>query len=444
MSSKFWFLTMESFKKKVKSKWFIVANVILCLALVAVFNIDRIITYFGGDFDSSKHIIVVDQTNMAYDQLSYQFENINTVLDMGFETIIERSYDSVDDLKDKIQDTDEILVVLSSSQDTYLKASIISDSYIESTYYQYLYQVLNQVKTSLSLLMSNVDVEEFQKITSNLEVERIILNENESSEEESMNTIMGTVFPTLILPFFILVVFLVQMIGMEINEEKSSRSMEIIISNVSPKTHFYSKIVAGNAFVFLQTFLLILYALIGLIIRHFTGSGGVSGELGIYIDQIVTTLSVSGVLDQLIYIIPLTLILMLLSFVTYSLVAGILASMTVSMEDFQQIQTPIMFICFIGYYLSIMSGMFTGSVFIRTLSYVPFFSSLLAPALLITNQIHIIDVLISIVILIIFNWTLVKFGLKIYKIGILNYSTDKMWYKIFKAAKEKRETKIEK
>jgi len=437
MTSKFWYLTGESFKKKTKSKWFLIANIILLVALIAIVNIDKIITYFGGDFDDTKEIIVVDETGYSYGVFENQIKNINTILDMDYKVELTTSEEQIETLKKDIQDTDKIIVVLTQDETEYLKASVITDSFIDTAFYQYLYQALSNTKTTLSLSMSSINMEDFQKVTSAIQVDRVILNEDETSEEEMMTTIMGGVFPTMILPFFILVIFLVQMIGMEINEEKSSRSMEIIISNVSPKTHFFSKVVAGNAFVLLQGFLLILYALIAYLIRNMVGGAGLTGEIGTYINDIVGTLSSTGIMNQLVYIIPLTLILMVLSFITYSLVAGILASMTVSMEDFQQIQTPIMFICLIGYYLAIMSGMFHGSTFIRILSYVPFLSSLLSPALLITNQIHIIDVLISIVILIIFNFGLVKFGLKIYKVGILNYSTEKMWSKILKAAKEK-------
>ena len=49
-----------------------------------------------------------------------------------------------------------------------------------------------------------------------------------------------------------LTVFLIQFIGTEINDEKSTKSMEIIISNVSPKTHFASKIIANNLFIFIH------------------------------------------------------------------------------------------------------------------------------------------------------------------------------------------------
>ena len=92
-------------------------------------------------------------------------------------------------------------------------------------------------------------------------------------------------------------------------------------------------------------------------------ASGITAEISGVWNSLVS----SGFADKLIYIIPLTLILMILSFLTYSLVAGILASMTVSMEDYQQIQTPIMMICLAGYYLAIMAGMFEGSVFINNI-----------------------------------------------------------------------------
>jgi len=437
MSRKFWFLTNESFKKKARSKWFVIVNIILLIAIVAVFNIDRIITMFGGDFDDTKEIVVIDQTGSAYPIFKSQLDSLDTLLDVSFDINVSLTQDDIDSVKTRVQENDEVLIVLESDSSTDLKASVMSSSYIDTTYYQYLYQALNNTKMALSFQNSSMTEEEYARLTSSVSIDRVILGDDVTSEEEMMNMIMGTVFPTVILPFFILVVFLIQMIGSEINEEKQNRCMEIIISNVSPKVHFFSKILAGNAFVFLQAFLLILYAGIGLFIRNLSGGLSLGGELGTYATGILTTLTESGLLSQFAYIIPLTILLMLLSFVAYSLVAGILASMTVSMEDFQQIQTPIMFICMIGYYLSIMSGVFHGSVFIRVLSYVPFLSSLLSPALLITGQIGLIDVFISVGILILFNYFLIRYGLRIYKIGILNYSTDKMWSKIFKAAREK-------
>ena len=436
MMNKFWFLTGTSLKKKLKSKWFLVVNLLLFVVIVGIMNIDSIIKTFGGDFNDTNEIYVLDKTGYSYSIFERNLNSYNETLEMGYSFDIKNETRSQKEIEEEIEGTDKLLIVLDNSDSSYIKASIISDSYIDTMYYQLLYQTLSSTKAEIAFSLTNIDKEELQKVTSVITVDRILLSEDKNTEEENMEMVMGTVFPTVILPFFILVVFLVQMIGAEINEEKQTRSMEVIISNVSPKAHFFSKIIASNGFVLLQGALLILYAVIAFVIRNYMGVDSVS-NITSEISNVWNSLVSSGFSDKLTYIIPLTLILMILSFLTYSLVAGILASMTVSMEDYQQIQTPIMMICLVGYYLAIMAGMFDGSIFIRILSYVPFLSCLLAPALLVIGQIGIIDVVISIVILCIFNFVLIRYGLKIYKIGILNYSTDKMWSKLFKAVRSK-------
>lgn len=436
MMNKFWFLTGSSLKKKVTSKWFLVVNIILLIAIIGVMNIDSIIKAFGGDFNEANEIVVLDKTGSSYEIFERNLNSYNETLEMEYTFDIKNDTRTEQEIEKELKDTDKVLIILENSETSYLQASIVSDSYIDTMYYQLLYQALSGTKAEVAFALTNIDSQELQKVTSAITVDRVLLSEDKNTEEENMEMIMGTVFPTVILPFFILVIFLVQMVGAEINEEKQTRSMEVIISNVSPKAHFFSKMISSNAFVLLQGALLILYAIIALILRNYLSVDSAS-SITSEISNIWNSLVSSGFADKLAYIIPLTLILMILSFLTYSLVAGILASMTVSMEDFQQIQTPIMMICLVGYYLAIMAGMFEGSTFIRLLSYVPFLSCLLSPALLVIGQIGIIDVIISIIVLCIFNFILIRYGLKIYKIGILNYSTDKMWSKLFKAAKSK-------
>lgn len=436
MMNKFWFLTQSSFLKKIKSKWFLIVNILLLVVIVGIVNVDSIIKAFGGDFNDTNEIVVLDKTDMSYDLFEKNLKSYNETLDMKYTFDISKTIKTEEEIKKEIKDTDKVLIVLENSDTSYLKASIISDSYIDTMYYQLLYQALSTTKTEVAFSFTDTNKDELLKLTSNISVDRILLSDDKNTEEENMEMIMGTVFPTVILPFFILVVFLVQMIGAEINEEKQTRSMEVIISNVSPKAHFFSKVIASNGFVLLQGLLLILYGILALVIKNYTGISSAS-SITSQISDVWNSLVASGFVDKLTYIIPLTLILMVLSFLTYSLVAGILASMTVSMEDYQQIQAPIMMICLAGYYLAIMAGMFQGSTLIRILSYVPFLSCLLSPALLVIGQIGIFDVVISIIILCIFNYILIRYGLKIYKIGILNYSTDKMWSKLLKAVRSK-------
>ena len=438
--SKLNYLIGVSLGRKVKTKWFLFVNILLCIVVSLLINVDSLIMMFGGDFNETKNIYVID--NSGYFSESFD-KNFDIVMEQNLEGQF-TNYDvvvtdeNIDSLKEKISTKEEkgnIILVVDES-DNIIDVSLVSKSYIEYIDMQLITSVINNTKVQIAIDKSSVSAEELNKIYSEVAIERIILDDDKSSEEESMSVIMNTVFPIFILPFFMLVIILVQMIGAEVNDEKATRGMEIIISNVSPATHFTSKIIAGNLFVIGQAALLIIYALIGILIRNIIGGDSIAnGIIGEVINNAKTVLD-SGIGSQLIYIIPVTLLLMIFTFVGYSLLAGILASMTTNTEDFQQLQTPIIIISLIGYYFAMMAGVFKGSLFIKILSYIPLISSILAPSLLFLGQIGIIDIIISFVLIILFNYVLIKYGLRIYKVGILNYSSKDLWKKMFKALKK--------
>lgn len=430
MSSKFWYLTKQSFKKKAGSKWFIGINILLAILIIALININSIIAFFGGDFNETTNIIVLDQTDVSYPILK---EAMTTIIkEEELENINIKESDKTEKKLTKDLKDSEVVVVLNNDTTSYVTAKIISNEKIDNTTYQYIAQALNTTKTTVGLIKTNTDPNLLNELSTPIETERVVLNE-EKSVDENMEMIMGTVFPTLILPFFMLIIFLVQMIGGEICEEKTTKSMEIIISNVSPKTHLFSKVLASNLFIILQGLLLVVYAVIGVLIS--TKGQGI--EMTSEMTGIISTIKETGMLNQLISLIPATLILMVLSFIAYSLIAGILASMTTNMEDFSQIQTPIMLVLLAGYYLAIMAGMFDGSTLIKILSYLPFLSCLISPSLYMIGQITMVDVIISIIILMLFIIAMTKYGLRVYKVGILNYSNEKIWTRFLKALKSK-------
>ena len=424
MNKKFWYLTRVSLKKKIGSKWFLVTNIILALAVIGIININSIIKFFGGDFSDNLTVYVIDNSN-TYNY----FEATLNSLDEDNLIKIEQTSKTKDELEKNLKDS-EIVVVLNENEKEYLTSEIISNNTIDNGIYQEITGAINASKATIGMIKSNVNPKILANISAPAKVERTILSDN-ASIDENMNIVITSVFPTVILPFFMLVVFLVQMVGGEICEEKTTRSMEIIISNVSPKMHLFSKVLASNIFVITQGLLLIIFSGIGLFINKLlTGTSPLS-----FISSIAGNIDLSILTDKLLILIPATLILMLLSFFAYSVLSGILASMTVNIEDFNQLQSPVMLISVVGYYLSITASMFSGSTLIHVLSYIPFLSAFLTPTLYIIGEISVFEIFISIIIMVLFIYILLKKGLKVYKNGILNYSTDKVWNRVFKSMK---------
>ena len=428
MKNKLKFLIKQSLERKTKTKWFLVANIALAVLIIGIINIDSVIKFFGGDFDSKTNIYVIDNTNKAYSLFDGYINKDDSNYNLS---LYDKTYDeAVTMLKENEEEKNSIVIVFDNDEENVISVKMITNDYLDLVDIPVITTAINNTKLVMAIEKHNISEEELNALTSSVNIDREVLNKD-SSVDENMNIIMTSVFPVVILPFFMLSIFLVQMIGAEVNDEKTTKGMEIIISNVSPKVHFFSKVIAGNIFVIIQGLLLIGYGIIGFILRgNSTITAGATDIIGDVVSMIPQSF-----MDSLSYLIPLILILMLVTMVGYSLLAGILSSMTTNTEDFQQIQSPIMIISLLGYYLAMMAGVFKGALFI--LGFFPFISAILAPSLLVLGQFTIIDFVIAIFVMIIVIYLLIKYGLKIYKVGILNYSSGGMFKKMYEALKAK-------
>ncbi len=441
MKNKFMFLTKTSLSRKINTKWFKIVNVILCLIIVCVLNIDSIISFFGGDFNEQIKVYVIDNVDgNVYDTLNSQLSSSTTLLTQGNENAYEViKYDkTLEEAKKEVEEDKDIIVLEFNKNETeVIDVTLLTKEYMDLKDMVILNTALNNTKFAYSMVAYDVNPEVLAKLSENITINRIFMDEEKNDTDENMEVIMTTVFPAIILPFFMLTIILVQMIGAEVNDEKTTKSMEIIISNVSPEIHLASKVAAGNLFVIIQVVLLFAYAILGIITRKALGAASITNGVGAYIEGLITSVASTEFISSLVVVIPLLVILLIVTLLAYSLLAGVLASMTTNNEDFQQLQTPIVVVSLIGYYLAMLAGMFKGSLFIRILSYVPFISAILSPSLYILGDVGIIDVIISILLSIGVVYLLIKYGIRIYKVGILNYSSKGLWKKMFKAMKEK-------
>lgn len=432
MTNKFWFLTKNSLQKKMKNKTFIIVNILLLIVLVALINIDRVVMLFGGNFDKQNNIMVLDNTNKTYEIFKKTIDSEETIIDTGLKYKVKKVSDEKK-AKKEIKKDEDILLIINNDENDIINVTMITYGYINSNLYQLINSSITASKQNLAMEEIGISAEELAKISKSVEIKREYVEANKSKEEEQNEFIMGIVTPIVIFPFFMLITLVVQMVGAEINEEKSTRSMEIIISNVPAKVHFFSKILAANLFVIIQCALLGLYSIIGMLLRG--GKSLDSIQNVDVISNVTSGMDITGMINNLVGYIPFVLILMAVTLLGYSLLAGILASMTTNMEDFQQLQTPIFVVSLVGFYLAIMNTMFDGAIFIRVLSYVPFISAILSPSLLVTGVIGFKDIILSILLMVAVIYLLLKYGLKIYKEGILNYSSNKLWKKMLKALK---------
>ena len=427
MKNKFKYLVKYSLKKKIDTKWFKIVNVLLLILIVFLVNMDYLINLFGGDFEDKEKIYVVDNVG-SFNTFSNYFNALASELDNGeYEIILDQ-----DILQDEKEIDDEVVVVLNPSNTEYLAGEIVSFDAVSRTTYEMIVNSMNAVKSELVLNTSGLTPEQIASLTSPVEITERVLNTDAQNNEtkENVGAIVTTV---LIVPFFILIITMVQMLGAEINDEKTSRGMEIIISSVPAKTHFISKVIAALSYVLIQGVLLLVFCGIAMLLRSVLATSATSSTTVSMFSEVITMLKSAGIFSLLAKGSIVLIILFVVSFIAYAIAAAILASMTTNIEDFQQLQTPLMIIMMVGYYVALMAVMFDGSIFIEIMAYIPLLSVMIAPTLYLIGEMSLLSLALSTLLTEVVTYFLYKYGLRIYKVGILNYSSSKLWRKMFKS-----------
>ena len=137
MKNKLWYLIGVSLKRKIKSKWFVIVNIILMFAIVGLFNIDSIIGFFGGDFNEKQKIYVIDNTNTSFEIFKDSIEKTDINLKNSNSYEVKKYNKSLEDGKKKIKKEEKAIIIeLNSDEKDILKAKVISNTFIDTIDYQ--------------------------------------------------------------------------------------------------------------------------------------------------------------------------------------------------------------------------------------------------------------------------------------------------------------------
>lgn len=189
MKNKFLFLTKDSLKNKIKTKAFLTVNILLCLLLVAIVNLDSLIKLFGGDFNEPINIYIVDEANV--------YNEVEAVMNQSVFSLMEtynakpvKADKTLEELKNEIieEESDDIVLHITMNENPSVKeifnVQIISYGNIDTMLYQTITTSLNAVKTSIALNMVDIDEEMLANINTPVPVDRLLLDENVDENEE--------------------------------------------------------------------------------------------------------------------------------------------------------------------------------------------------------------------------------------------------------------------
>ena len=401
--SKMGIIIKDVYKKNVKSTAFL----IMILAPFLLMGIFYLSQYFFGDAnDINKIGIISDQPAIA-EQLAetknddYKFKVITS--DKKAQAQLEdKKIDAYLDLK---IGSDQV------SGKLYSKTSLGTSTEMQ------LQQILSSMQANIRASQLNLTTAQVQKVMEPAKFESTkVIFENGKMKNDGGDS--GTQFILSFLTTIIMFVFIVSyssIIAQEIASEKGTRIMEVLLSSMKAKTHYYGKLL-GVLLVAL-TQLLIYGVAIVLGYRQFKDMDMVK--------DLLSNVSIKALLGSGAFVI---ITFMLVGLFLYAVLSALCGSLVSKPEDTAKAIQPVTYLSMIGYMLSLILGTSDPTnVIIKVTSYIPFLSSYSMPLRLASGTVALSSAFVSLAILVLFTIFLTLFSAQLYKSNVLVYSEGGTW-----------------
>ncbi|EIM0150927.1 ABC transporter permease [Listeria monocytogenes] len=397
--SKFWVITKQVYKRRVKTKSFLISLLFPVLIAGLIAGIPKMVDYFDSSSDITKLAVLAEDPvfakSLAADKIHFK---VNT------------------DIKDKksaqsaLKDGKIDGFVTITQKDDSVSAVYTTQETAGQDIITRLTEDLTATKIAEKAAAYKITNEQLQSITSPVSVTNDLESNNQLTNHEK--DVMSAAVLILTLIIFIFVMSYANIVASEIATEKGTRIMEVILSSVSATTHLFAKL---TAIIFMLLTQIGFYIICGAIVL-------IAGR---------NTEMVQNVLDQIAvfpaYYLVLNLLFVILGLLLYILLAAMIGSMVPNVETVAQFIYPMTILAIIGYWGSIAAANAPDNMLVIIGSYIPTFSPMMMLARMDLLSVSTIGIFSSLAILLVSVVGAFFLTVRLYQGNVLLYSNDGLW-----------------
>jgi len=255
-------------------------------------------------------------------------------------------------------------------------------------------EVLNKIRIHKELLNSGIDPEMISSLQNNIKIEQIRIEESGKEGKQDFLIVFFSSFIFIIL-LMMMVIYSGQMLVRSLIEEKSNKLIEVLISSCTPDELLTGKILGLSSLGLTQIFVWVLL-----------GLGLVWG---------------AAVPPEMFENILLILLFFILGFVFYTTLFVGIGSIVTTEQEAQQITTYLSLTLMLPIVIAMPAIQNPDVLILRVFSYIP----LTIPSVMLLRvniaPVPVVDLLITISIMLISIFIMIKLSAKIFRIGILSY-----------------------
>ncbi|MDO5383090.1 MAG: ABC transporter permease [Eubacteriales bacterium] len=387
-----------------KNKGYMFSTVLIALLAAAAMFIPNFIDLSGltGKAEKSEQNEQVqdDKTDQADKELLVLYDKTGafsdiSILDSAFEDYRFEKCNSEKEIKDKVESKE--------AEGGFIVNSLTSYEYV--VYNKSMYDSNNVVFTQIMTTINQI----VYCANNNLDYEAIQTAFN--PQIDNTVTIIGKDMGSnywycyiLVIIIFMIIIFYGVMVATSVTQEKSNRTIEVLVTSADTRSLFFGKVLAGTVAALFQS---------GLIMLCVLGSYKVNQDAW------------NGFLDML-FDIPLNVVATFGLFglggvVFYTFIYGALGALVSKTEDINKVAGNVQLIVMVVYFISLFQLTNVDGVAMKVLSYIPFSSYSAMFARVAMGSVELWEVIVSFVILVASILGMGFIGAKIYRLGTLRY-----------------------
>lgn len=402
----------------IKNKSYVISTVVIAVIAAAIMFVPRFIDISAitgitnsteqnsGDSDSDKDNVDgksdSDKDNKAdnnkdviliYDE-SGTFSDIQ-IIQAAFDDMKVEKVSSESELKDKVSDEE-------------VKAGFVVHSLTDYEYIVYNKSMTDSIDMQFNQVLTALNQMVYCSIH-NLDYEQIItaFNPEINSQTVVLGKDMGNNYfycYALIIIIFMMIIFYGVMVATSVTQEKSNRTIEVLVTSADTKILFFGKVLAGTIASLCQVGILML-AIVGAYKFNQSAWGGMLDMLLDIPANVLVTYALFGLGGVLFY----------------TFIYGAFGALVSKTEDINKSAGSIQMVIMIVYFITLFQLMNIDGIAMKVLSYLPISSYSAMFARVAMGNVAVWEVVVSFIILVASIIGVGMIGSSIYRMGTLRY-----------------------
>ncbi|HEX6923718.1 MAG TPA: ABC transporter permease [Bacillales bacterium] len=415
---KFWVVLFHTYTSKLRTKQFIIPTLIVAVLLIGITNLPSIVKIF--DSNEAKKVMVLDQSGQLFKSLSNQLEQGDIQLIEGNKTETEA--------KKAVKNGKIAGFLLLKLNKNELPAAVYkAEKVAEQDISGKLKAALQRVKVAMATKQLGLNPQEIAAVYAPVSFDQEALKKGAKTEEE-LDFARGAVY-VLMFMLYLFVLFYGMMIAMEVATEKSSRTMEILVSSVSPVKQMLGKI-----------FGVVLLGLTQIAFLCLVG-GGSLGFMGGF-DKITQMFGMTNISGMPVSMVIYAVVFFILGYFLYATLFAMLGSLVDRVEEANQMLMPVTMMIIIAFFIAATGLGNPSSTLITVTSFIPFFAPLTMFLRVGMIAVPWWQVAISIALLVATILLFIGVGSRVYRGGVLMYGKSTSWRNLKEAFALSKSEKI--